>query len=255
MIAAGLATDRSNRSKTCGGFYLVMAGLVPAIPIIGALCRPGRDRRDKPGDDKLAATSFAPIADRTIRRIAVAGFVVVALFAVPLASAQQAAVRDRCIHADAGMAPNAVIAACTTLIEAYVRGEIEPSDAATAYVVRGNAQAAIGQRNLATADYDRAIAIYDGAIARGSNDANMYLGRGNASFLKRDYDRAIADYDAMLAIAPNSVDAFLGRGRSFYQKRDYDRAIANYDRVLGLDPNHAEALAERGDAHEQNRQF
>ena len=37
---------------------LVMAGLVPAIPIIGHLCHPDRDRRDKPGDD---ATSFAPV--------------------------------------------------------------------------------------------------------------------------------------------------------------------------------------------------
>jgi len=30
-----------------------MAGLVPAISLIEALCTPKRDRRDKPGDDKL----------------------------------------------------------------------------------------------------------------------------------------------------------------------------------------------------------
>jgi hypothetical protein len=35
-----------------------VAGLVPAIPIIGHACHPDRDRRDKPGDD---ATSFAPV--------------------------------------------------------------------------------------------------------------------------------------------------------------------------------------------------
>jgi hypothetical protein len=29
----------------------VMAGLDPAIPMIGALCFPYRDRRVKPGDD------------------------------------------------------------------------------------------------------------------------------------------------------------------------------------------------------------
>jgi len=32
---------------------VVMAGLVPAIPIIEALCSPDRDHRDKPGDDNL----------------------------------------------------------------------------------------------------------------------------------------------------------------------------------------------------------
>jgi len=35
-----------------------MAGLVPAIPIIGAPCPPDRDRRDEPGDDGPTATSL-----------------------------------------------------------------------------------------------------------------------------------------------------------------------------------------------------
>src|ERR1700724_2740507 len=190
-----------------------------------------------------------------IRRIAVSGFAVAALLAATPIAAQQVMDRDRCINADNTSAPDAVIEACTTLIEAYARGQIEPSDAATAYVGRGNAYAVMNERNLATADYDRAIAIYDRAIELASNDADIYLGRGNVSFLKRDYDRAISDYDKVLAIAPISVDAFLGRGRSFYQKKDYDRAIANYDRALGLDPNHTEALAERGDAHERSGRF
>jgi hypothetical protein len=41
--------------------HLVMAGLVPAIPINLAWCHPDRDRRDKPGDD---AMSFAPVMIR-----------------------------------------------------------------------------------------------------------------------------------------------------------------------------------------------
>jgi len=53
---------RRKKGKTHGSSYLVMAGLIPAIPIIGALCPPDRDRRDKPGDDEPAAASFAPVA-------------------------------------------------------------------------------------------------------------------------------------------------------------------------------------------------
>jgi len=49
------------RGKTRGGSYLVMAGLVPAIPIVWAPSPADRDRRDKPGDDELAATNFAPL--------------------------------------------------------------------------------------------------------------------------------------------------------------------------------------------------
>jgi len=36
-----------------------MAELVAAMAIIGAPCRPDRDRRDKSGDDEPAATGFA----------------------------------------------------------------------------------------------------------------------------------------------------------------------------------------------------
>ncbi|MBR2117572.1 MAG: hypothetical protein V4458_12990 [Pseudomonadota bacterium] len=36
-----------------------MAGLVPAIPIMGARCPIYRDHRDKPGDDRVFATIAA----------------------------------------------------------------------------------------------------------------------------------------------------------------------------------------------------
>jgi len=40
----------------------VMAGLVPAISIIGAPRAPDRDRRAKPGDDGSLATGFVPLS-------------------------------------------------------------------------------------------------------------------------------------------------------------------------------------------------
>jgi len=54
--------------KTRGSSHSVMAGLVPAIPIIGAPCHPDRDRRDKPGDDQSAATRFASLTRSTSKR-------------------------------------------------------------------------------------------------------------------------------------------------------------------------------------------
>jgi hypothetical protein len=50
-----------NRGKRRGGSYLVMAGLVPAISMIGALCPPDRDRRDKPGDDENGVPQVLPL--------------------------------------------------------------------------------------------------------------------------------------------------------------------------------------------------
>ena len=56
-----------NRGKTRGNCSSVMAGLVPAIPIIGAPCPPDRDHRDVPGDDEPAATRFAPVASPALK--------------------------------------------------------------------------------------------------------------------------------------------------------------------------------------------
>src|SRR5216684_1979150 len=41
----GIARGQNKRGKTRCGFYLVIAALVPAISIIGALCLPDRHRR------------------------------------------------------------------------------------------------------------------------------------------------------------------------------------------------------------------
>ena len=45
-----------------------MARLVPAIPMIGAMCPPDRDRRDEP-DDESGATRFAPLTANLNKRV------------------------------------------------------------------------------------------------------------------------------------------------------------------------------------------
>jgi hypothetical protein len=49
-----------------------MAGLVPAIPIIQALCPPDRDRRDEPGDDESAANPMAALRPSATARLRMA---------------------------------------------------------------------------------------------------------------------------------------------------------------------------------------
>jgi hypothetical protein len=48
-------------SKVRLPFNLVMAGLVPAIPLRGALCQPKQGHRDKPGDDKTLVCDSSPV--------------------------------------------------------------------------------------------------------------------------------------------------------------------------------------------------
>jgi hypothetical protein len=55
-----MSSKKGKRGKS-GGFVFGHGRLVPAIPIVRALSPPDRDRGDKPGDDELAAASFAPL--------------------------------------------------------------------------------------------------------------------------------------------------------------------------------------------------
>jgi hypothetical protein len=41
---------------------------VPAISMVGALCPPDRDRRDKPGDDETARHEFCPVTEACLAR-------------------------------------------------------------------------------------------------------------------------------------------------------------------------------------------
>jgi hypothetical protein len=92
-----------------------------------------------------------------------AGASLALLIAAP-AAAQRSADWDRCMNPSNAVAPGLAVAACTAVIESFPRGEIARPDAAAAHLRRGNAYAANGERNLATADYDGAIAHYDRII-------------------------------------------------------------------------------------------
>ena len=81
------------------------------------------------------------------------------LLAGPPAGAQTS--RDGCLGKGAEGAPDAVIAACTSFIDTFARGEGERRDAAAAHLSRGNAHSAKGERELAASDYEAAVAEYD----------------------------------------------------------------------------------------------
>ena len=68
-IKPQLLPANRKRGKTCGVSYLVMAGLVPAIPMVGAMCPPDRDRRDEPGDDESGDARFSPLTANLNERL------------------------------------------------------------------------------------------------------------------------------------------------------------------------------------------
>ena len=94
---------------------------------------------------------------------------------------------------------------------------------------------------------DRALADYSEAIRRAPNEPSAYLKRGILlASRKRAYDRALADFSRALELAPDSIDALVHRGDAYGQMGDFGRALADLDRAIGLVPTYARAYVYRG---------
>lgn len=72
-----------------------------------------------------------------------------------------------------------------------------------------------------------------------AQDANNYVGRGNAWIGKDEYDKAIADFDHALQLNPKNAIAHACRGYAWGRKGQYNKATADFDQALRLDPKDA----------------
>ena len=83
-----------------------------------------------------------------------------------------------------------------------------------------------GFRNDAIADFTAALGIK-------TDDAGVYITRGQDYDLNGQYDSAIADFDAALKL-DNSPVTLVQRAVSLSAKGDYDRAVADYTAALAI---------------------
>ena len=70
----------------------------------------------------------------------------------------------------------------------------------------------------------------------------IYLGRG-------DFDKAISEYDTFIRLSPDQADAYMWRGCAYYLKGEDARAIEDYNKALTIDPANSFALYKRGLAY------
>ncbi len=124
------------------------------------------------------------------------------------------------------------------------------------YMLRGNAY-------LDKREFDRAIALYDKAIAFKPDYGLAYAKRGYAYHLKNDIDHAIADYNKAIELRPDLWAAHTNVGIIYINKGEYDKAIDFLDRAIfnltkaiesGFEPADL-AYANRGEAYRLSRQY
>ncbi|WP_295615925.1 tetratricopeptide repeat protein [Chamaesiphon sp. GL140_3_metabinner_50] len=144
------------------------------------------------------------------------------------------------------------------------------------YVMRGTAQAQLGDAEGAIADYDRAIAIDPRLLLAYNNRGNLRQYLGNmagaiadfSQVLKIDshsaiaynnraiiytqsgqYAPAIADFTKAIELQPDFISVYNNLGNAYYQMGKHPAAIDNYSQAIARDPDFAVAYSNRANIY------
>ncbi len=116
------------------------------------------------------------------------------------------------------------------------------------YVMRGTAQAQLGEGLGAIEDYNTAIRINPRLVL-------AYNNRGNLRQHLGDWAGAIEDFSIVLEIDPQSAIAYNNRAIVYTQMGDYPAAIADYSRAIALQSDFASVYNNRGNAYYQMGEY
>jgi|GEM_PF-2218742 len=100
-----------------------------------------------------------------------------------------------------------------------------------AYIMRGNALLSSGKTEPALADYSRALALEDNALA--------HFTLGAAYSAKDDRNTAMAEYDRALELNPSYAEAWRGKGLLQLSAGDFSSAEESLGRAIALSPKMA----------------
>ncbi|MGZ3181122.1 MAG: YaiO family outer membrane beta-barrel protein [Telluria sp.] len=108
-------------------------------------------------------------------------------------------------------------------------------------------------RALATAgQYDAAITVYTGMLARSQRNADVLLGRGLAYARLQRWAEAERDLQAATEAAPAYADVWSSLGDVYRWSARPALAVEAYDRLVALRPNDAQAYEQRARANADN---
>jgi tetratricopeptide (TPR) repeat protein len=144
------------------------------------------------------------------------------------------------------------------------------------YVMRGTAQAQLGDADGAIADYDRAIEIDPRLLLAYNNRGNLRQYLGNMAGAIADFSQvlkidsqsaiaynnraiiytqsgkfapAIADFTKAIELQPDFVSVYNNLGNAYYQMGEHAAAIDRYSQAIALDPNFAVAYSNRANIY------
>jgi tetratricopeptide (TPR) repeat protein len=114
------------------------------------------------------------------------------------------------------------------------------------YLNRGNLYSVLQKRELALADFNKAIAI-------NPQDIEAYVSRGILYDKQKKSELALADFNKAIAINPESVRAYIIRGSFYFEQKKSELALADYNKVIAIDPDYTEAYIVRGYLYQKQK--
>jgi tetratricopeptide (TPR) repeat protein len=94
-----------------------------------------------------------------------------------------------------------------------------------------------GQDEVASRDFDAAVATYSEVIRRKPAFAEGWNKRATVHYLAGDLTRSLADCDEVMKRKPRHFGALSGYGQIYFQQERYDKAIEFWRRALEANPN------------------
>lgn len=93
---------------------------------------------------------------------------------------------------------------------------------------------------------EKALALYEQAIAQDANNAEAQWGRCYSLNQLQRAGEALTACDKAIAINPKSAEALWSKGYALDQLKRHEEAIAAYDQAIAIKPNYAEAWSNKG---------
>jgi spermidine synthase len=110
---------------------------------------------------------------------------------------------------------------------------------------------ALGEKDLRSGIYERAILAYTGVIEINPDNAKAYNDRGLAYIGMGYFDRAIRDLSKAIDLAPVSARTYINRGIAYTKSGLYENAIEDFSRAIELEPDYEPAYRNRSFVYEK----
>jgi tetratricopeptide (TPR) repeat protein len=98
----------------------------------------------------------------------------------------------------------------------------------------------MGLAYLTLSDYEKAMAYYNKALTLNDTIANIYFALGFIYANKQDNEKAIAYYNQGLTINDTIANIYFTLGSIYAETQDYDKAIKTFKKGINLKPNSPE---------------